>query len=582
MRILLIFCIFLTSLPLPALANPCESVDFGSPKGVQGIVQRLITGTGLNRVGIHSRLPFFKLNEVPLNLRSEHKGSTSFKPGEQPAGIQTYLETLKQETKLLLNRDISKLEVSAIERANQTGRMEDSEKSEWALIREKASILQKAGFSKQEIRLLMESGIVWTQNFTAEDMLIKNLQERGSHEEARKRREDIYYTMSGIGIARIHKVLKENDSSFEVSVEFLNLPNYLHKEIISKNPLALSPILYRSIHPATQVLFEATKGAKKEVSREDIKLSPPTHEAEKLHQQGYGPAWTKGIDQLNEWVEVRRQLQNLRANPRTTHIPYFADQIEAHLTFTTKGLGNISQQQQKQLVNLKKRAKKAISKKKVTYEWWIEFNVQLSDMLSYNFDSPSARMDFMVEGLFSQFPLRMAIPTTQGEIGIIAFNRAYSEGIYPLGLVNQPKEVDNVVHNPYQFFHHDIIHTWSNIFGPTIGQYSLGHKLRHKKMLALMENLPKEKRKQAELVYFISIHEDVKNQGHLLTRIPEEQITDYLAEKFYGALVRGVFSEKMAGLGKEYSDIEVVNEKIQYIKDHIIKRFMREVHGPAF
>ena len=470
MRILLIVCIFLISLPLPALATgPCESIAFVPVTGINTVVQKLIKGTGLNRVRIQSRLPFFKLNEGSLNSRSEHKGLASFKPGEvssnpssgqavsapfkradQIVGVQTYLSALRQETRRLLNRDISELEVEAIARANQTGRMEDSEKSEWALIREKASILQKAGFSKQEIRLLMESGIVWTQNFTAEKRLIQNLQER---------REDTYFIIGNRTVqetARIHKVLKENDSSFEVVVESLNLPGYLYKRTIPKNYKVDHFFSHRSIHPATQVLFEATQGAKKEVSREDIKLSPPTHEAEKLQQQGYGPAWTKGIDKLNEWVEVRRQLQDLRANPRTTHIPYFADQIEGHLTFATKALEPMSEQTKQHLANLQKQAKKAISKKKVTYEWWIEFNFLLGDVLSYRSDIPSIIPESMMAGLFSQFPLQMAVPTTQGEIGIITFNRAHSEGIYPLGLISQPKEVESEVLDPIQFFRHDM------------------------------------------------------------------------------------------------------------------------------
>ena len=507
----------------------------------------------------------FKPGEVSLNPNAEHKGSASFKPGEQPAGIQTYLETLKQETRRLLNRDISELEEWAIEQANRTGRVEDSKKSEWALIREKADILQKARFSKQEIRQLIESGIVWTRDFTTEEQLINNLGKGQG-----------YLIINRTDIARIiSRERKEHKRDFRVEMDL----QYLDGEFSNYTfPSKHSPLLSFT-HPDTYILFESAKLKKEQVNREDINLPPPTYHAEELKQQGYGPAWTKGIDKLNEWVEVRKQLQSLRANPYTTHIPYFADQIKSHLAFATKVSDTMSEQKKQELANLKAEVKTVVLNERVTYEWWVDFNIQLSTVLSSK-SNPEIVPLLEQAKIIPLFPLRMAVPTIQGELGIITLNRAQSEGIYPLGLINQPKQVEGKTLLPLGFMLHDILHTYHQLFKVDIVRYSTGHRLRHKKILALMENLPPEKRKRAELIYFLSTHET--SRDFLLGNQPREGLAKLLTSVFDKNLYEKTFTAKMAGLGKEYFDIKVDNERIQYIKDRIIANFMREVHRPAF
>ena len=546
MKVLLI--IFLTSLSFPALAGPCESTAFGS-----------------------AYKPF---------------ESASFKQAGLLAGVETYQSALRRDIKRLLNRDINPREEEAIEQANQTGRAEDSKKSEWILIREKAGILQKAGFSKQEIRLLMESGIVWIRNLTAEEALIKSLKV------GEKDRYFIFgqklFSIKDREIARINQVIAESNENFKVEVESLESPRSPYIKSIPKTTYFLpfelihpdTQIIFDLIHPNTHILFESAKLEIKKVNREDLELSPPTQKAEELQQQGYGPAWTKGIDKLNEWVEVRRQLQDLRANPCTTHISYFADQIKDHLAFAKQKLGAMSQKQKTQLSNLEIKAKQAILNETVTYEWWVDFNFQLSAVLTYESGLEINRPS--IKKIISQFPLRMVIPTTEGEVGIITLNRAQSEGIYPLGLVNEPTKDGREILNPHSFMLHDLQHAFVQYFDLAIKQYSNGHRLRHKKMQALMENLSKENRKRAELIYFLSTHET--ELDILLSQRSREEIAIYLASKFRSSLPNGIFSKKMAGLGTEYSNISVVRimDRMQYIRDHIIEYFMREVFDPAF
>ena len=47
-----------------------------------------------------------------------------------------------------------------------------------------------------------------------------------------------------------------------------------------------------------------------------------------LKAQGYKPIYYKGLDQAREFNEVARYLRAIKADPKNTHIPYFADQIE--------------------------------------------------------------------------------------------------------------------------------------------------------------------------------------------------------------------------------------------------------------
>ena len=266
--------------------------------------------------------------------------------------------------------------------------------------------------------------------------------------------------------------------------------------------------------------------------------------------------------------------------------------IEAHLTFAKEALGiTFSKQQKKALANLRKRAKKAISKERVTYEWWLQFNLQLSYLLSplttkdkdYDVFSYLERsLTFQEINFTGQFPLQMAVPTIKGELGIITFNRAQSEGIYPLGLISHSKEVDGEDMTPIKFIQHDMEHMDRNL-SEVMKHHSFHYRLKHKKMLSLMENLPTEKRKQAELVYFVLTHEQNNVTGTkniLFSDQPRQEMLDEMARLFNNALTFAI-SPEMVGLGKEYV-AQSKEEQVQYIREHIIETFMQDVYDLAF
>ena len=496
-------------------------------------------------------------------------------------GVESYPLALLRETKFLLNREITPAEISAIEQANHLKKDEDSSQPEGVHLRAKVQILKKVGFSKPEVRKLMESGIVWIRNLSPEEALLKALKEG---------KEDLYFTnwylikSYQVEPARILKVIQETDEHFGVFIEMLSDYGVLTTAytMIVKNPRDMPSEAI--LHPNTSVLFSVSRSKKPKINREDIKILLPTREEAELKEKGFGPAWTRGLDKLNEWVAVRRQLQDLRANPRTTHIPYFADQISTHLDFAKEGLGSsISQQNKADLANLVKEAEKAILEEKVTYEWWLNFNYQISTLLSDRLPVFSLTTSSLVKARFiSLFPLQMGVPTIYGEIGIITLNRAQSEGIYPLGIISQSKEVDGYLLSPNEFISHDITHMAEG-FMLNNQQYSIGHRLKHKKMLDLIENGPTEQRKQAELVYFSLTHERVVKAGDILfENQSREKKLNRMANHFKGFLDRKVVPLRMAVLGKEYSDLKSEEARLQYIREHIIELFMREVSDPVF
>ena len=560
-------------LPLPALADLCEKRAFSVRSAgyrVANVADRLLVTTGISR----SLKP--KEGKDPLS---------AYVRDPSIVGVESYSLALHRETTLLLQREITPEEISAIEQANHLKR--GSSRPEGVNLRAKVQILKKAGFSKTEVRKLIENGIVWIRSLSAEEAHLKALKED---------KEDIYFS-SGLFLAnpsqrtrvfKANKVVQETSEYFEVLAEVLTDNGVLTMETvrIRKSFVGDAIVDIRVLHPNTQVLFSVAESEKPKINREDIKLPPPTREEAKLKEKGFGPSWTKGLDKLNEWVAVRKQLQELRANPRTTHIPYFADQISAHLDFAKKGLGaSISQQKEIGLANLVRTAKRAILEEKVTYEWWLKFNYQISSVLSDPSAFFSSQTSSPVQAsLISHFPLQMAVPTTYGEVGIITLNRAQSEGIHPLGLINQTKKVDSQLHTPPDFISHDIVHMRLGL-QLNSWRYSLGHILKHKEMLELIENGSTEKSKQAELVYFSLTHESMgrgAGEDIFFENQPREKMLNETANHFKKLLEREVFSLRMAGLGKEYTDLKSEEAQIQYIREHIAEPFMQEVYDPVF
>lgn len=231
---------------------------------------------------------------------------------------------------------------------------------------------------------------------------------------------------------------------------------------------------------------------------------------ESLKQEGYSPFWTRGLNEVHEWLAVKKQLTQLKANPRVTHIDYFAGKIPEHIEYVKSSLTSLPKAGERQLAleRLERKAQEAITAKKVTYEWWIKFNFILSKILSPSYSEllngkiPEDEASTLMDSLIKLFPGRILIPTLQGGLGIMTFNRTHPLDIHPMGLIRTDRMTHNRLVSPEGFFLHDMGHA-----NRTDHFNSPVHKKFHSLFIERIEGLPIEKRQNVELIYFVLIHE---------------------------------------------------------------------------
>ena len=254
---------------------------------------------------------------------------------------------------------------------------------------------------------------------------------------------------------------------------------------------------------------------KSRIEIHNLQLPPHTNEEAQLANLGYGEELTKGMDDIREWILIREQFQKLRANPYTTHIEYFANQIKTHLEYTRKVI-HLSQnqkhrrpremlEQRERLDHLEETAQTALLEERVTYLWWIEFNYKLAQIIDYPDHAKLGELPKAVFGekwdiLIQRFPLEMFLPVIDGDLGLMALNRSQFRGVYPLGLVDMRAQ---------RFMLHDFLH--ANHYFISRKLDLPGHNLFHKKLLEVIEKLPPEERQIAEVIYFEITHESFKD-----------------------------------------------------------------------
>ena len=313
---------------------------------------------------------------------------------------------------------------------------------------------------------------------------------------------------------------EETDYGYVIKIEYVKPESgQVLKEQWVPTKKEVLPDFLPVLNPEMKIVFSAAQSTRKKISISELSLPVSTNVESQLAKQGYNLSYTRGIDRLNEWIFVRRRLQELKANPYVTHVEYFVEQIPAHIAYIRKGLednysskkksyGSRSDQLQK-LKDLEEEAEQAVVDKKITYKWWLEFNIKLAEIMSgvhesYNYLIMKRR----VLEVLTYFPLKMIVPTIKADVGIMTFNRAGIEGIYPVGLTNQQTvRVHAEAMSSFGYLEHDYYHAL--LEGNRIyREYSVGHRLFHKRLLANIERLPSKQRKKAEAVYFIVTHEN--------------------------------------------------------------------------
>ena len=241
--------------------------------------------------------------------------------------------------------------------------------------------------------------------------------------------------------------------------------------------------------------------------------------AERPHKPGR-PIFTKGLDEANRMIQLIERLRDSQIDPYTTHIPEFADDIPKHISFIKEGIEKSGEKKEAQLKALAEVEKEALEKsqnKQVTYEWWLQWNTLLTDLVSdfeafHQYRINGIRYNHNYEPTFHTFfPEAILLPTI-GDIGIIAMNRYFSHRILPLGVVNQPALVDGNLFHPGLFFDHDISHARTALLhlhiSPSVidKHFNINLYQEFKKL-----DLTPEQQEMIDLVYFAIWHEQSFN-----------------------------------------------------------------------
>ena len=142
-------------------------------------------------------------------------------------------------------------------------------------------------------------------------------------------------------------------------------------------------------------------GIKLEQALQAIRNSP---QEPLLREQGFKASYYAGVDQAREFNRVYEYVQEVQADPESTHIPYFADQVEKTISDFERDLRTQTvtigdsirlgthvvvirdpQLQEKRLrilEDFKKEARRRVENQDVTYNWWVKFNTKLSLLAS--------------------------------------------------------------------------------------------------------------------------------------------------------------------------------------------------------
>ena len=117
------------------------------------------------------------------------------------------------------------------------------------------------------------------------------------------------------------------------------------------------------------------------------------------------------------------------------------------------------------------------------------------------------------------FPERVMLPTISS-LGVFAMNQvAGGDQVIPIELSNRVQKQDKSLTDPLNMFSHDLYH----VIRANYGQPLLGNPLLHRHLMSYFKKLSPKKREQAEIIYFILIHE----LAHLTEKSPSiEEITN--------------------------------------------------------
>ena len=109
--------------------------------------------------------------------------------------------------------------------------------------------------------------------------------------------------------------------------------------------------------------------------------------------QGYNTDIVAGLDHANDNLKLAQYLREGSINIASSHIPEFADLIDEHISFIRKGIAESREFSESDKIKrlglldeLQLKAKFYKDSKKVTYLWWLSFNLHLSIIATSTYD----------------------------------------------------------------------------------------------------------------------------------------------------------------------------------------------------
>lgn len=253
-----------------------------------------------------------------------------------------------------------------------------------------------------------------------------------------------------------------------------------------------------------QMIYRALKSNRREVSNDDLKFFLVNRE-QLLKNQGFDSFYIRGLDAAYKNIALVKQLRQLRANPYNTHIEPFAEAALAHLAFMSKGIDISTKEgveKKKALDTLRRRAKRAIKNKRVTYQWWLRFHYALSSLFSKERGKLSRRQLEYINQFVPHFPAVVLMPTiVEGHVGVITLNKSSSEGVLMVGLANRNIRMYNEFINPIDLFKYDLEYS-SVLAALNYMDTGITYKRFYNKLIET-RGLSVKQRQDVELVHFI-------------------------------------------------------------------------------
>ena len=172
--------------------------------------------------------------------------------------------------------------------------------------------------------------------------------------------------------------------------------NYTQAQLRRKNQIlkeaGLSPSQRRKLMESGVVGDDFIRNAGIKLEQ-DLQAIRNSLQEPRLIEQGFKPSYYAGVDQAREFKRLHEYLREIQADPKRTHIPYFANQVEKTISDFERGLRkqNVTrdgyyeikdpkflEKRLEVLEAFKKEARRRVENQDVTYDWWIKFNTKLA------------------------------------------------------------------------------------------------------------------------------------------------------------------------------------------------------------